>query len=96
MGAEPFYHNSRGDSAACAFSQAVAYAEEVYGNGGYTGTIAEKGEFTEVTLPEGMDPYVFAETLVDQDDERIANKWGPAGAIDLGDGEWLFFGWASS
>ncbi len=28
--------------------------------------------------------------------DEAAHEQGPAGCIALGDGEWLFFGWASS
>ena len=37
-----------------------------------------------------------ARKLVDDGDPRIAEKWGPAGAIKLEEGKWLFFGTASS
>jgi len=30
------------------------------------------------------------------DAKRIEDKWGPAGAVDIGGGKWLFFGSASS
>jgi hypothetical protein len=28
--------------------------------------------------------------------EKVDDKWGPAGCIDMQDGTFLFFGWASS
>jgi len=34
--------------------------------------------------------------LMDIDDARITDKWGPAGCFKIGEGEFLFFGWASS
>ena len=48
-----------------------------------------------------MDPSQYANLLIDEGDERVDDKWGPAGCIELprvGDGEktFLFFGWASS
>jgi hypothetical protein len=37
-----------------------------------------------------------AEALIDARDSRVDDKWGPAGCIEIGGGEFLFFGWASS
>lgn len=37
-----------------------------------------------------------AQKMVFDGDPRIDDKWGDAGCIDLGDGWFLFFGWASS
>jgi hypothetical protein len=96
MGACNFEEVARGDSAREAFRTAVKEAEYEYGHRGYTGTIAEKDSFTRIPLPEGVDPYDYAQLLIDNDDERISDKWGPAGCIDLGNDEYLFFGWASS
>lgn len=36
----------------------------------------------------------IANGLIALDDPRL-EKWGPAGAIKITDGEWLFFGWAA-
>lgn len=96
MGGEQFYTTSKGKTAKAAFEKAVKKAEYDYGHAGYTGTIAEKSEFVEIDLPEGDDPREFAEHLVGSSDERINDKWGPAGCIKIKDGEFLFFGWASS
>lgn len=48
----------------------------------------------------------LASDLLERNDERVADKWGPAGAIPVrqptspagqsGPDGWLFFGWASS
>jgi hypothetical protein len=38
---------------------------------------------------------IYARELIDQSDARIDDKWGPAGAFDLGGNNYLFFGWAS-
>src|SRR5271157_2358261 len=40
-------------------------------------------------------PPEFHSQIV-RDAKRVEDKWGPAGAIDLGGGKWLFFGSASS
>lgn len=96
MGASPFITKAHGTTAKDAFSHAVDAALREYGHGGYTGTIAEKESFTIIELPEGCRPYTQAARLIDQDDERIEDKWGPAGVFVLGHGRFLFFGWASS
>jgi len=33
--------------------------------------------------------------LIEIDDDRIANKWGPAGCFKYEEGKFLFFGFAS-
>lgn len=38
---------------------------------------------------------ILADALIDMDDPRVRDKWGPAGCIAVGEGEWIFFGWAS-
>jgi hypothetical protein len=43
----------------------------------------------------GQDPKAFVEHLLEDDDPRVADKWGPAGCIKVAEGEYLFFGWAS-
>lgn len=97
MGAEVFIEVSRGKDAQEAFDAAVKGAQYDYGHAGYTGTIAEKTEFVMIDCPENKDPEEYAEDLIDESDDRIRNKWGPAGCIKLKEeGEFLFFGVASS
>lgn len=96
MGANTFMMVAEGKTAKQAFEAAVADAKHDYGHAGYTGTIAEKRTFVLVTPPAGADPRAYANKLIDDGDRRIDDKWGPAGVIALGDGKWLFFGWASS
>lgn len=102
MGAVEFSQAAQGRTAKEAFSAAVAEAQYDHGHAGYTGTCAEKDEFVQVTVPEGMDPEAFADQLLQEDDERVSCKWGPAGCVLLKKGEgslpstYLFFGWASS
>lgn len=96
MGAEVFYVSAKGANKHEAFNTAVSEAYWQHGHDGYTGTIAEKGEFVMIALPEGEDPYDYAMKLIDAEDRRIDDKWGPAGCFDLGNGEFVFFGWASS
>ena len=95
MGADVFHTQAKAETANKAFKVAVDDAFYEYGHQGYTGTIAEKDSFTMIDLPEGRDPFEYAEELIDKYDSRIDNKWGPAGCFDLGNGEFCFFGWAS-
>jgi len=100
MGAADFVVKSEGQTANEAFRNAVREAQARYGNGGYTGTIAEKESFVIIPLPEGEDPYAQAAYLLDIEDERIDDKWGPAGCFELKSEtspqkQFLFFGWAS-
>ena len=96
MGADVFHTQTRGTTAKEAFDIAVEDALYDYGHQGYTGSIAEKDSFVMIDLPEGRDPYEYAEELIDKYDSRIDDKWGPAGCFDLKNGEFYFFGWASS
>ena len=95
MGAEVFFTKAKGKTAKEAFNAAVDQAHYDYGHAGYTGSIAEKNSAVEIKLPQGRDPYEYANHLIDEDDPRIEDKWGPAGYFSLGKGEFAFFGWAS-
>ncbi len=97
MGAEVFSSTARGKTATEAFNAAVDEAHYEYGHRGYTGSIAEKGSFVMVT-DEPMTLEAAAEfgyRLIDAEDERIDDKWGPSGCIPLNDGSYYFFGWSS-
>lgn len=96
MGADVFHTKAKGNTARKAFETAVDEAFYRYGHDGYTGSIAEKGSFVMIPLPQGSDPFKYAEQLIDEYDKRIDDKWGPAGCFDLGNNEFYFFGWASS
>jgi hypothetical protein len=54
MGAETFYTVEKGKNAREAFTRAVEEAQWNHGHGGYSGSIAEKREYTEFTRPKGM------------------------------------------
>lgn len=95
MGADSFRQEAKGDTAKAAFQDARDEAAHEFGHRGYTGSIAEKTSFVMIDVPDGIEPDVFANNLMDADDPRISDKWGPAGCIDLKDGSYLFFGWAS-
>jgi hypothetical protein len=97
MGANTFYTHEEGPTAKAAFSAVVSQAQWEHGHSGYTGSIAEKHEFTLIELPEGRTPDEYADELIHTGDPRVDDKWGPAGCIKIpGKDEWLFFGWASS
>jgi hypothetical protein len=108
VGASTFETYSDGTDVHAAFHDAVEQAGWEHGHGGYTGTIAEKTDYVIITR-EPMshdDASRLASDLLHDDDPRVADKWGPAGAIPVRqptspagqhdpDG-WLFFGFASS
>jgi hypothetical protein len=98
MGGCTFCISAQGGSAKEAFSIAVEQANDEHGRGGYTGTIAEKNEFVMIPVPADRtgDVWGYAQELIDEGDPRIDDKWGPAGCIDQGQGNFVFFGWASS
>jgi len=104
MGATTFETTSEARGAKSAFKKAVKDAEHWYGHGGYTGTIAEKDSFVVIPLPPDRagDPSAYAWELIDKGDQRVDDKWGPCGCIELpeksenGLKRFLFFGWASS
>lgn len=96
MGAEVFIQVGEGETAKKAFNKAYDEACYDYGHRGYTGSMAEKDCFVEIELPEGKTAEEYANELIDNDDPRIDDKWGPAGCIKIEDGKYLFFGWASS
>jgi hypothetical protein len=98
MGAYEFTTISRGQSADEAFRQARDAAAWEHGHGGYTGSIAEKNDFRVITGPLSYtEASVLAWRLIEADDPRISDRWGPAGCIPIKDSDaFLFFGWASS
>ena len=100
MGACTFYQIGLGDNARDAFNEARQEAQYNFGHSGYSGTIAEKSSFVTIRVPNLEKPtkreaYDYADELISNSDPRIDDKWGDAGCIDLGDREYLFFGWAS-
>lgn len=75
----------KGADPAEVFAGLVADAQYNFGHAGYTGTIAEKDDFVVICQQPLLidDAYKLAEELFEADDERISDKWGPAGAIPL-------------
>lgn len=96
MGADVFMVQASGNTPREAFNQACEDAFYMHGHGGYSGTIAEKDSYVLIPLPEDKDPMEYADELIDNEDRRVDDKWGPAGCIKIEDGQYLFFGWASS
>lgn len=94
MGACEFWATATGATPEEAFQKARDRALHEYGHNGYTGTIAEKNSFIELSVPLDMGPTDYADKLL-LDDARINDKWGPAGCVALNDNTWLFFGWAA-
>lgn len=104
MGAEEFQTTSNHRWSHRAFREAVESAQYNYGHAGYTGTIAEKDSFVVIQFdPIALnDAQALADKLLEDNDPRIDDKWGPAGAIPFFQNKpgviegWLFFGWAST
>jgi hypothetical protein len=79
-----------------AFKVAKEEAQYLYGHGGYTGTIAEKDGFVMIEGFDGSsDPTQFIDNAIETN-PNIQDKWGPAGCVEVVDGLYAFFGWASS
>lgn len=106
MGACTFYLTAMGKDAKEAFRNAVESAKYESGHGGYTGTIAEKDSFTIIYPPASIAQmkdikerqqaiFDYADKLIDEQDKRVDDKWGPAGCIQIDIGKFYFFGWAS-
>lgn len=100
MGACSFQNHVKGATAKEAFQTARENAGYESGFGGYSGTIVEKSDFEMITVPAGKtaDDVIreMADSEQDFDFNPYDDKWGPAGCIDLGNGEFVFFGMASS
>ena len=97
MGACTFVTVSSGRDADSAFDKALNDATWEHGYAGYTGTIAEKDCFVMCGSASSLqEAHAKANQLLDGDDSRISDKWGPAGCISVtGSNEYVFFGWAS-
>lgn len=83
MGATTFVTYCSGINENEAFKFAIEEARHEYGHGGYTGTIAEKRNFIKIELPARKKPETFINELIENNDNRIDDKWGPAGCIDV-------------
>jgi hypothetical protein len=82
MGAGTFSQYADGADPDTAFDAAREAAEHEHGRG-YTGTLAEKDGYVIITAtPTDLEEAeTLAADLIDCNDPRIDDKWGPAGAI---------------
>ena len=102
MGAETFMNIVTAESAREAFKTAHETACYEHGHGGYTGTIAEKSNYSMSKKPEGMDANEWLDKVEDFDEDEkdqehyralkhdfniYDDKWGPALCIDCGPAE---------
>ena len=100
MGAQEFFTSGTGETVQEAFQESRERAyNDVGGHGhqGYSGTIAEKGNYKLIPCEmthEAVDAMVD-KCLADME-HWCQDKWGPAAAIQVLSGKWVFFGWASS
>lgn len=85
MGGTTFDHYAAGVDVASAFRDARDEAGYEHGHGGYSGTLAEKGEYVVITHTPMLDAeaHKMANDLINKCDPRIDDKWGPAGAIPV-------------
>jgi hypothetical protein len=85
VGAQRFEQYADGADVDAAFDAARDAARNEHGHGGYTGTVAEKDDYVVITrtLTDLDNATTLAGDLIDRDDQRITDKWGPAGAIPV-------------
>jgi hypothetical protein len=87
MGGASFFTKAFGGDADEAFRKAIEAAQWRHGHAGYTGTIAEKDGRGYTKIPEdehkNRDKEKYAGDLMADQDDRVDDKWGPAGAINL-------------
>ena len=95
-GGTDFATFSQGSSAQEAFNNARAEAKQMYGDDGYTGSIAEKDSF-EMASRTPMTEEEAKKFIWGGDGfGKFDDKWGPAGCIELDTGGFVFFGIAST
>jgi hypothetical protein len=85
MGAMTFEQYADGADPEVAFGSAREDALYEHGHGGYSGTLAEKDDYVIITRQPKTEAEAtaLASELMDRDDPRISDKWGPAGAIPV-------------
>src|SRR5437763_10936334 len=85
MGGTTFEDYAWGRTPQEAYDLAVAEAIFSHGHEPYSGTIKEKDGYVMIDVPtkwKGKE-IEYASHLIDEDDYRISDKWGPAGCILL-------------
>jgi len=75
------------------FAAGVEAAKYDHGHAGYSGTFAEKDSIEIIPNPDGE---FWSEKDAEDHATEENDKWGPAGAYQLGEDQWLFAGWCSS
>lgn len=87
MGAQDFQEYSDLLDVNEAFKDAHDRACYEYGHGGYTGSMAEKGDYTIISSAPVIMEHAqeLITKLMNANDPRISDKWGPAGAIAIGE-----------
>ncbi len=84
MGATDFYEEYIGrESPNAAFDLLREKAAYELGHDGYTGSIAEKDDYIMIECPPRKEPGTYVDELMDAEDSRIDDKWGPAGCIEF-------------
>jgi hypothetical protein len=85
VGAWAFEQYADGSDVAAAFRAARDAAVVEHGHGGYSGSIAEKHDYVVITrqVMDLHDAYRLARELIERQDSRVDDKWGPAGAIPV-------------
>ena len=85
MGANFFEVESSCENLEEAFQEEVNEALSHYGNGGYTGTIAEKESYIQLSdkVMWADEAETLANKLLEENNEQISDKWGPAGALPI-------------
>lgn len=63
MGAQQFATRGTGKTVAEAFATARERAAWEHGHGGYSGSLAEKGDYAVITLPKGVDVEKFVRAV---------------------------------
>ena len=110
MGAEVFYNRAKGIRASKAFKEQREEACYENGHGGYTGSLAEKGDYTMSKKPSDVEADAWIDMVdeFDMDDKEqkyysallsdykiYDSKWEDALCVPTEDG-FIFCGWASS
>ena len=95
MNLQPFIQLVTGESPSRAFDTGTHAARLAFGTNGFTGTLADKGDFLLIRCPKHYEPRDYAERLIASADERISEMWSPAGLIQQGPGAWWAFGFSA-
>jgi len=93
MAGQEFICSAKGKDAYEAFRVAVREAQFAHRHAKNTGTIADKMDFKMIMCQQNEIAISAAiEAHVRSEESPIKNPFGPAGCIDAGNGEYIFFG----